>query len=161
MICTQDAASLLSSTQHRKIHIFSYTPVWSGIFWFQKIWSSDTTSQLSFGKHFSGILFFFLFLNPYSYLTDTGVHSQGYSSQGMWLTLYFCLVPRLRMCRHTHPTGMHDGGDLKLYIVSRLFLQNKWPVQLTLTDWVHMRRSYKYLTVILVPQTSKGKRCSK
>jgi len=59
MICTQDAVSLLSSTQNRKTQFFSYTPIWSGIFWFQKIWSSDTTSQHSFGKHFSGILFFF------------------------------------------------------------------------------------------------------
>jgi hypothetical protein len=150
------------------IHLFSYTPVWSSIFWFQKIWYSDTTSQLSFGKHFSGILFFFLFLSPFSYLTGIGVCSQGYSRQDMWLTLYFHLLPRLRICRHTPPTGMHEEGHLELYTISRIFLQNKWPVQLTwvrltptLNDSVHMRRCYRYLTVILVPQTSKGKRCSK
>jgi len=86
----------------------------------------------------------------------------------MRLTLYFHLVPRLRMCRHTPPTGMHEEGHLELYTVGRMFLQNKWPVQMawvrltpTLTDWVHMWQCYKYLTVILVPQTSKGKKCSK
>lgn len=72
------------------------------------------------------------------------------------------------MCEHIPPTGMHEEGQLELYIVSRIFLQNKWPVQLTwvklsptLTDWVHTGRCYKYLTVILVPPTSKRKRCSK
>jgi hypothetical protein len=70
--------------------------------------------------HLVNTSFVVYFFNPYSHSTGTGVHSQGYNSQGMWLTLYFQPVPRLRMCGHTPPTGRHEQGHLYLYILSRI-----------------------------------------